>query len=242
MSATFRRLLPEPGPALDAGEVVAQVGMRERAPGDRPYVGLNMIATLDGRVTIRGRTAPIAGEADHALFHALRRGADAVLVGAHTVRVESYGPMDQLAVVVSRSLELPTDRGLLAAPANRVVIVTPGDGRVGECAASVEYLRCADLGVALRELRARFGVRAVICEGGPRLNATLLPEGLVDDLFLSISPLVAGGEDPLTVMTGAPLEPPLACELDALYEADGYLFARYAVRGDSAAPGDRAPE
>lgn len=240
MSARFRPLLPEPGEPLDAEDVVAAVGMRERAPDGRPYVGLNMIATLDGRVTISGRTGPIAGEADHALFHALRRGADAVLVGANTLRVESYGPMDQLAVVVSRSLDLPLDRGMLAAPGNRVVIVTPGGGEVGECAAQVEYLRCADLGEALARLRAERGVEAVVCEGGPGLNATLLPAGLVDDLFLSVSPLVAGGEPPLTVISGHALDPPMGCDLSALLEADGYLFARYAVRRAVSAPGDRA--
>src|SRR5215218_11475435 len=123
---TFRRLLPAPSAeGLTAAEVAAAV---PGAPTGRPFVLLNMIATADGRATIAGRTAPIANRADYELFHALRARTDAVMVGAETIRVEGYGPMEQLAVVVSRRVELPTESGLLAAPENRVVIVTPSPG------------------------------------------------------------------------------------------------------------------
>ena len=157
-----------------------------------------MIATADGRATIDGRTAPIANRADYELFHALRGRVDAVMVGAETIRVEGYGPMAQLAVVVSRSVAMPTETGLLAAPENRVVIVTPSlDAELPPCAASVSYLREADLATALRRLRAEYGVASIDCEGGPGLNATLVPAGLVDELHLVIAPKLAGGHDPL---------------------------------------------
>ena len=229
MSVAFRPVLPPGDGALTAAEAVAALDLRGRAPAGRPYVGLNMIATLDGRATIEGRTGPIAGRADHELFHALRAGADAVLVGAHTVRVEGYAAMEQLAVVVSRSLELPVHRGLLAHRGNRVVVVTPSPGELGPCAAEVAYLRTADLGEALARLGAQHGVRAVICEGGPALNATLVPAGLVDELFLAIAPKLAGGPDPLTILSGPPLDPPLDLELRSLLESGGYLFARYGL-------------
>ena len=110
----FRRLLPAPAAeGLTAAELAAEVP--GPPPAGRPFVLLNMIATADGRATIAGRTAPIANRADYELFHALRERVAAVMVGAETVRVEGYGAMEQLAVVVSRSVELPTDRGLLAA-------------------------------------------------------------------------------------------------------------------------------
>jgi riboflavin biosynthesis pyrimidine reductase len=235
VTVAFRRLLP-PAPdgsapltTVTAAEAVASFDLRGRAPADRPYVGLNMITTLDGRATIAGRTAPMANLADYELFHGLRAGADAVLVGAHTVRVEGYGAMDQLAVVVSRSLDLPTDRGLLSHPGNRVVIVTTNPGELPPAAAAVTYLRTPELAEALGALRADHGVRAVICEGGPHLNATLLPAGLVDELFLAIAPKLAGGPDPLTILAGAPLDPPLDAELRSLLECGGYLFARYGL-------------
>jgi 5-amino-6-(5-phosphoribosylamino)uracil reductase len=228
----FRRLLPAPAAdGLTAAELAAEIPPRPTSPlGDRPFVLLNMIATADGRATIHGRTAPIANRSDYELFHALRDRVDAVMVGAETIRVEGYGPMEQLAVVVSRSVRLPTDRGLLAAPGNRVVIVTPSpDAELPPCAASVEYLREADLGAALGRLRAEHGVESIDCEGGPSLNASLLPRGLVDELHLVMAPKLAGGSDPLTILTGPPLEPPRDLSLLSLHESAGYLFGRYGL-------------
>jgi len=221
---TFRRLLPAPAVEdLIATDLAAEVP--QSGPADRPFVLLNMIATADGRATIGGRTAPIANRADYELFHALRARVDAVMVGAETIRVEGYGPMEQLAVVVSRRVELPTHRGLLAAPENRVVIVTPSpDAELPPCAASVSYLREADLAAALRRLRTEHGVESIDCEGGPRLNATLVPAGLVDELHLVIAPKLGGGADPLTVYSGLG---PLDLSLLSLHESGGYLFARY---------------
>jgi riboflavin biosynthesis pyrimidine reductase len=224
----FRSLLGGEG-EVTAAEAVAALDLRSLAHDDGPYVGLNMITTLDGRATIAGRTALIANRADYELFHALRAGADAVMVGANTVRVEGYGAMDQIAVVVSHSLDLPVDRGLLTHASNRVVLVTANPAELPACAAAVSYLRTADLGEALAALRAEHDVRAVICEGGPHLNATLIPAGLVDDLYLAIAPKLAGGPDPLTILTGAPLDPPPSLSLRSLLASEGYLFARYSL-------------
>ena len=225
----FRRLLPAPGAdGLTAADLAAEVP--GPPPDGRPFVLLNMIATADGRATIEGRTAPIANRADYELFHALRDRVDAVMVGAETIRVEGYGPMEPLAVVVTRSVDLPVDRGLLAAEGNRVVVVTPSaDRELPPCAAAVSYVREADLGVALQRLHDAHGVRSIDCEGGPGLNATLLPAGLVDELHLVIAPKLAGGPIPLTILTGPVLDPPLDLALLSLHEAAGYLFTRYAA-------------
>jgi riboflavin biosynthesis pyrimidine reductase len=227
VSERFRRLVPAEGGEATAAELAAGLDLAALAPADRPAVVLNMIASLAGRVTVEGRTGPLANRADHELFHALRTAGDAVLVGAGTVRAEGYGPMDQLAVVVSASLDLPPDLGLLRAEGNRVVVVTPSDAELEPCAAEVSYLRTVDMGDALRRLRTEHGVQAVVCEGGPHLNAALLPAGLVDELYLVLSPLVVGGEQPLTLLESSPVEPPLAGRLVWLLESGGYLFARY---------------
>ena len=222
---TFRRLLPTPAEGLSAADVALEVP--GPPPAGRPFVFLNMIATADGRATVEGRTAPIANRADYELFHALRARTDAVMVGAETIRVEGYGPMEQLAVVVSRAVELPTETGLLAAPQNRVVIVTPSPGaELPPCAASVSYLRQPDLATALRRLRDEHGVNSIDCEGGPGLNGSLIPAGLVDELHLVIAAKLAGGPDPLTVYSGAA---PAELNLLSLHESAGYLFARYEV-------------
>ena len=226
---SFRRLLPgPPANGLSAAEVAAEVPIALR--GDRPFVLLNMIATADGRATIEGRTAAIANRADYELFHALRARVDAVMVGAETVRVEGYGAMDQLAVVVTRSARLPVDRGLLAAPGNRIVVVTPSpDAELPPAPASVTYLREPDLGIALRRLHDEHGVRAIDCEGGPGLNATLVPAGLIDELHLVLAPKLVGGRDPLTILRGPELDPPIDLALLSLHESGGYLFARYGM-------------
>ena len=223
---TFRRLLPAPAAdGFTAEDVAAE--MPGPAPAGRPFVFLNMIATADGRATVEGRTAPIANRADYELFHALRGRADAVMVGAETIRVEGYGPMEQLAVVISGSVELPTESGLLAAPENRVVIVTPSpDAELPPCAATVSYLRAPDLATALTRLRDEHGVHSIDCEGGPGLNGSLIPAGLVDELHLVIAAKLAGGPHPLTVYSGpAPAE----LSLLSLHESGGYLFLRYGV-------------
>jgi riboflavin biosynthesis pyrimidine reductase len=227
----FRRLEPDPADGLTAEDVAAAVS--GAAPdGDRPFVLVNMIATADGRATITGRTAPIANRADYELFHALRTRVDAVMVGAGSVRVEGYGAMDQLAVVVTRSADISGDAGLLAAPGNTVVVLTPSaDAVVPPCAATVHYVREPDMAVALGRLRSEFGVRSIHCEGGPDLNATLFPGGLVDELHLVIAAKLAGGRDPLTILSGPPLDPPVALSLTSLHASGGYLFARYAVSG-----------
>lgn len=225
--ARFERLLPAGGAPASAAQLAAELELRAAAPPGRPYVVLNMIASLDGRITVAGRAGPLGNRADHELFHALRGAADAVLVGAGTVRAESYGPMRQLAVVVSNSLDLAPELGLLRAPGNRVVVVTSSAGELAPCAAQVGYLRTADLGEALARLRAEHGVGAVVCEGGAHLNAHLLASGLVDELHLVLSPALVGGPDPLTLVAGAPLRPPVQARLVWLAESEGWLFTRY---------------
>jgi riboflavin biosynthesis pyrimidine reductase len=221
----FRRLLPDAAEELTADEVAAAVP--GAATDDRPFLLVNMIATADGRATIAGRTGPIANRADYELFHALRTRVDAVMVGAETVRVESYGPMEPAAVLVSRSVQVPPDVGLLSAPDNRVVVLTPSPDRtLDPCTAQVEYLR-DDLASGVRRLRSELGFRSVLCEGGPHLLGDLLRAGLVDELHLVIAPKAAGGADPKTIVTGAALDPPADLRLLSLHESGGYLFLRY---------------
>lgn len=248
----LRRLLPEPA-TVTAAEALDGIALRDRAPAGRPYVVLNMVSTVDGAATIGERTAPMSDPADRQLFHQLRTQVDAVMVGAGTVRAERYGRLvrdagrraqrtqrglaaDPVAVVVSASLELSPDLPLLADPHSRVVIVTASDGELDGCEARVSYLRPPDgrdldLGDALARLRSEYGVGSVLCEGGPRLNAALLPAGLVDELFLSVAPKLAGSAGSLTIVDGAPLTVPVELDLVWLLESGGQLFARYAVRG-----------
>jgi riboflavin biosynthesis pyrimidine reductase len=221
----FARLYPDTAAGLTADDVAALVP--GAAHDDRPFLLVNMIATADGRATIAGRAGPIANRADYELFHALRARVDAVLVGAETVRIESYGPMKPAAVLVTRSVRIPADVGLLRAPDNRVIVLTPTpDRELPPCAAHVEYLR-DDIVGGVRRLRTELGMQSVLSEGGPQILGELARAGLVDELHLVIAPKLAGGPDPLTIVTGAAFEPPLDLRLLTVHEAGGYLFLRY---------------
>ncbi len=243
---TFTRLYPDRAEGLTAVDVASD--LPGPVPDGRPFMCLNMIATADGRATVKGRAGTIANQADYELFHATRARMDGILVGAETIRVESYGrainsaearerreregkPADIVTVVASRSVSLPSDVGLLKAKENVVVMLTPSaDGTLPDgAAATVRYLRDADVVEGVRRLRAEHGIDAVVCEGGPNLNATLLPAGVVDELHLVYAPKLAGGQDPLTILGGGTLDPPIELELVTLHESGGYLFSRYAV-------------
>jgi riboflavin biosynthesis pyrimidine reductase len=247
-------------PALDPGtaeQIVEGLGLWDRhaAPAERPRVLLNMVSTVDGRATIAGRSGPITGPADRELFHALRTPVDAVMAGAGTMRTERYGRLvrdearrrrrqerglseEPLACIVSATLALPPDLPLLGEPQANVVVLTPSEASLPASAARVEYVRGPadgelDLPAALSELRSRYGVELLLCEGGPHLNCRLLAAGLVDELFLSLSPMLAGGEPPdgeaLRILAGEEFDEPLEMHLMGVLEHDSHLFLRYRV-------------
>lgn len=242
----LRRLHPDAGvvPVLEAA-----AALREPAPpAGRPKVAVNMVASLDGHATFEGRTQDLGSEADRQLFHALREHADAVMAGAGTVRVEGYGPTIKsderkarraarglepmpLAVVVSGSLNLPADLPLLQDPESRVVIITASPNEIPGTKAQVDYWRAPEEGAELElrpfmeRLRSERGVEYVLCEGGPTLNRDLLAEGLMDELFLALSPQLLGGA--VFPIVNGTLPGPVESELLSVHEGDGDLFLRY---------------
>ncbi len=227
---TLHRLTPDPEP-LDVAALFDAVGFAERAPADRPYVVVNMVASVDGRATVDGRSGPLGGPADKAVFFELRASVDAVLAGTGTLRAEGYGKLvrkperqeqrarrglerEPVALVLSRSGDVP-DVPLLTDPEARPVVLTGED---------------AEPRRALARVRAEHGVRSLLCEGGPALNAGLLAAGVVDELFLTVSPVLVASTDPLTIVADAGLDEPVALEPVWVLEGDGMLFLRYAVR------------
>lgn len=248
----LRQLHPE-ARSLSAEAATTGLRLGELAPPDRPYLVLNMVETVDGRIAIDGRSGPIGNAADRELFHGLRTQADAVMAGAGTVRTERYGRMiksdalrerrvreglapDPLACVVSARLNLPPDLPLLQDPRSHVVILTASSADPPAVPARCESLRgqlSADHGLVLApllgRLRSEYGVRSILCEGGPALNQGLLREGLVDELWLALAPKLAGGEA-LTVVTGPALRPTVEAALVSVMENEGHLFMRYRVR------------
>jgi riboflavin-specific deaminase-like protein len=241
---------------------VAELDLAERAGGgrrSRPYLALNMISSADGRATLGGRSGPLGGRADSELLHGLRTTVDAVMAGAGTVRAERYSRLvcnehdhkirrarglseEPLVCVVSGRLALDEGIPLLADPDARVAIVTASEASLPrECRAHIDYVRATrngvlDLGAAMGELHERLGIRTVLCEGGPHLNSHLLAGGLVDELFLTLSPKLAGGDamsEALRILSGPELDPPATLELLGVCEHDSYLFLRYGVLAPS---------
>jgi riboflavin biosynthesis pyrimidine reductase len=223
----MRRLLPDPGPT-SVSEQLETYRPWEEAREERPLVGMNFVATVDGRATIEGRSGPIGSDADTEMLVGLRKRFEAVMIGAGTMRVERYGPMEPLAVLVSGRLDLPWDAPLFQEEDSEALIFTASETEPPETAARVEVVRhegAVNLREALRYLRQERGIHAVLSEGGPHLHAQMQADGLVDDLFLTIAPKLSGGGAP-RILEGS-LPDVVGLELAWLLEQDGELFARY---------------
>ena len=193
---------------------IEELDLGADAPPDRPYLVINMAASADGRATVHGRTKDLSSPADKEGFFALRRAVDAVLVGTGTLREERYGPIlrgeaeQPLCIVCSRTGDFPTDVPLFSEGRVMTHVGTPGEG--------------------LRRAQEEHGVRSVLCEGGPTLNAAMLAEGVFDELFLTVAPTLVGDDDPLTIFGGGG---PAPLELKWVLEEGGSLFLRYARAG-----------
>jgi riboflavin biosynthesis pyrimidine reductase len=210
----------------DRADVTADdlVGSAGAAPPGRPWVSGIMVAAVDGRATLGGTSRALGGPQDLQMLLALRRRADALIVGPGTVRAEGYGPLPCPAVLVSRSFDLPWDAGLFAAEGQRVLVYTRADREPPPVAAAVETVPLDALADVLGDLRRR-GVERLLCEGGPTINRALLAEGLLDELFLTLSPVVAGEDGPAIIAPGQPA----ALALRSVATADGDLYLRYSV-------------
>jgi riboflavin biosynthesis pyrimidine reductase len=239
----MRRLLPDPGPTTVSEQLEAYRPWEEPRE-ERPLVAMNFVATVDGRATIEGRSGPIGSDADTAMLAGLRTRFDAVMIGAGTMRVERYGPLaskqetrerrrqaglspEPLMVLVSGRLDLPWEAPLFE-EGGEVLIFTAADTEPPQTAASVEVVRhegAVNFREAMRHLRRERGIRALLSEGGPHVHEQMQADGLVDDLFLTISPKLSGGEA-LRILEG-PLPGVIDLDLAWLLEEDGELFARY---------------
>ena len=241
----MRRLFPVPADDVDPA---AEVASEQRVGPGRPWVALNMITSIDGATAIGGRSGGLGGAADRALFAALRSVADFVLVAAGTVRAEDYGPprvsepvaaarvargqteRPRLAVV-TRTANLDPDASLFDDDPPPVILTSreappSAIARLEPCAeVVVAGTARVDLARALDELAVR-GAHVVVCEGGPSLNGQLVELDLIDEVNLSISPVLAAGDSSRMTRGATPDRTP-SFVLARLLEADDMLFARY---------------
>ncbi|MFJ6140543.1 pyrimidine reductase family protein [Kitasatospora sp. NPDC092286] len=232
----------------------------------RTWLRACMVASVDGASSVDGRSGGLSTPVDAALLGVLRALADVVLVGAGTACSEGYGPADvhpvlsglraqagqelapAIAVVSARLQHLDPQSPLLtlppASPGARTVVITTESApkaavRAVEAAADVviagaEYV---DLDIAVQALAGR-GWHRILCEGGPQLLGRVQAEGLLDELCLTVAPLLVGGGAPRITNGPAVVDQPMC--LASLLADDGFLFARYMRH--SSAPGRRIPE
>jgi riboflavin biosynthesis pyrimidine reductase len=247
----LRRLHPDSA-TVELAELLRDLGLTARAHEHRPWLITNFATTADGRATLDGRSGPIGDDGDTELFRRLRTQVDALLVGTRTLEIERYGKLvrrpemraareaiglapDPLMAIVSRSGALPLEIPLWKDADAHIVVFTTLDAEEPPCAGRVEMVRLdpaeLTLTTALRRLRADHGVRSLLCEGGPTLMSALLHERLVDELFLTLAPQLAGGGTGPTLTTGAPLPEPATMQLVWALERAGSLYLRYALDG-----------
>jgi riboflavin-specific deaminase-like protein len=209
--------------------------------GDRPYLAINMVATLDGRAALNGSAVGIGSAADKRLMRELRAEADVVLHGAGTVRADPLSarvPTDlveyrlarglseqPLGAIVTRSGNVPARHPYYD---SATVIYVTSERAVPVEASTVEVCRVGSVAEAVSDLGRR-GARRILCEGGPTLNAALFSEGLIDEVFLTLAPKLIGGSDPLTIVKGASFPEPIRLEVRSLVELESELFLRYSV-------------
>ncbi|WP_443080265.1 pyrimidine reductase family protein [Streptomyces sp. SP18BB07] len=233
-------------------ELAAAYAYPDPAPGGRePWLRANMVSTLDGAAQHGGRSQPISSDADMRIFGTLRGLADVVIVGAETVRQEGYRPARAreafaearraagqtpapAVAVVSASLDLDFSLPLFTSPLTPTLLLTGAAAAPDRVAtaekAGVRVVVAGDgMGVdparAVRAL-ADLGMTRLLTEGGPRILGQLVAADVLDELCLTVSPMLTAG-DAQRIAGGPSVAVPKRFALASLLEESGFLFGRY---------------
>jgi riboflavin-specific deaminase-like protein len=225
-------------------------------PPGRPFVFINMVASVDGKTTVDGSERGLGSAADKRVFYELRANADAVLNGANTLRISgssslvrdadlvewrrAHMPRPQgLGAVITASADLPLDAPFFTSrdfeAAVFVARTAPPERiqRLRQTGRAVHLIAEGNRGVTdtVRILHEAYGVRRLLCEGGATINAALIHQGLADELFLTIAPKIVAGRDSLSVVEGEPFHrdtmPALALISWYHHQPTGEIFTRW---------------
>lgn len=210
----------------------------------------DMVTTADGRATVGGTSVALGHPADRALLRELRAQSDAILVGTGTLAAERYArllddeqrawrvarglPEHPIVATVSRALRLPVAEAPVFEEAGvPIVAFTESEAPPPAAGAELSVVRFAAGTLSLRrclDALAERGARRVLCEGGPSLLRRLVGEGALDDLLMTVAPLLAAGDAP-AILEGDALTPdPPRLELREAHRADDHLFLHYGLR------------
>jgi riboflavin biosynthesis pyrimidine reductase len=203
------------------------------APADRPYVFINMVATIDGKTILGTRNDPVKGlgsETDQTLMRRLELAADAILIGAGNLRSvpNLWYPKEKLRLVATQSGNLNYQQRFFTDAPYKAFVLGPSQLAIPQPFQKITN----DFRQAFQILRTQYGVERLLIEGGSELNGRILPLNLVDELFLTIAPKVKLGDNSPTYAGGEPL-PAEHLQLYSLIEhhaAGDELFLRYRRR------------
>ncbi len=218
------RLYPLPAREISSGAIYEDLELPPpgRSNPSRPYVILNVVASVDGRTATGGKSGGIGSEVDRRTMRTLRSKVDAVMIGANTLRAEklslgldefSSGPQP-VAVIVTKTGDVPLETNLVTAERQEVLVIIPQEtpedkmdrvrGRASVLRVSGSASGGVNLGEALEALKAERGTKVVLVEGGPTLNHSLISQRLADELFLTLAPKLLGGTstETLTILNG----------------------------------------
>ncbi len=239
----MRRLFPEPTGPVGLAEAYAVEG------DPSSHLRVNMVSSVDGAAVVAGRVGALTGPADQRLLVTLRALAEVVLVGAGTVRAEGYGSLalpepwrrhrtdggrsaqPRLAVVSGR-LDLDLGAPVFTAASDQPIVVTSAAATASRRAATSEVAELVVAGQERVDLRAAVaalterGLGRILSEGGPQVLGQLIADDLVDELCLTLSPVVAGGRG-TRIVAGADHVAPKNMRLAQVCEEDEFMFLRY---------------
>ncbi|HWG11993.1 MAG TPA: pyrimidine reductase family protein [Streptosporangiaceae bacterium] len=254
----MRLLFPEAITDPELAQLYAYPADSAVSSGGRPWVRANMVESVDGAASVDGRSGGLSGDADRQTFRVLRSLADVVLVGSGTVRDEHYRPAQVSAMVpglragrsatppiavISGRLNLDLSSSLFtdAPPDARTIVITSEKAPLDQRKAVAEHADViaagtdgADLGAALSALAER-GLGRVLTEGGPHLLAQLASAGHLDELCVTVSPVLGAGHAG-RILAGPSLPGGLVLSLGHVLEDQGFLLCRYLVTPGAARP------
>ncbi|GAB3237135.1 pyrimidine reductase family protein [Glycomyces halotolerans] len=224
-------------------------------PPEADWLRVNFVSSVDGAAALGGLSGPLSGAADKRVFKVLRARCDVLVAGSGTVLAEGYGPLElsrervrwrsgrglpevPVMAVVSRSARLDPGAPLFTDAPRKPIVICAANASVDQMASLSEVADviavgtgAVDFHAAVKALRER-GLRQILCEGGPTVFGDLIAADLVDELDLTVSPLLVGGGS-IRVSEGSTSEAARRLRLRHVLEAEGNLILRY-LRGSNA--------